>query len=242
MTNLAVLSTTNLVLTNISTSLEAISSVVLYGGASNYIGGTPLTFGTDIVNYDGTNVTAGTNVATSGTNTFIIGTNTTVVATVLTNQIGEDVGTNYAFAINAIYTVPGTTNTLGAASWAIFNKNTNPQLTPLNTNVLFNIYTARVHDDGTNLAYVHGEVTGANHVIRYGTTDEIRVMVLSNSIWNIRLTGYAHGHVVPISLGGSDVVYSHNYNWFGNGSGTTTNITADVITGDISEDYFKFLK
>jgi hypothetical protein len=243
-TNLSTVSTTNLVITNTNPSLESPAlNAVLFGSTSNYIGTTNVTFGTNIVAVDGTNVTMGTNSVTIGTNVLIpvIGTNTTVTTTILTNAFGNSVGTNYAFVINAL--VPGqtTTNKLGTASWVIYNPANHGTITPISTNLLFNIYTDTVYDDGTNLAYMHGENIKKNGVIQFGTTDEIRALVLSNSTWNIKARGYAHGHVVAVSLGGSDVVYSQDYLWDGSGSGVISN-TPIVIDGLISEQYFKMLK
>jgi hypothetical protein len=132
---------------------------------------------------------------------------------------------------------PVTTNgTLGTGSWVIYNKGT---ITPISTNVYFDIYTDDAYG-GTNRAYVHGETIMKDHVIKFGTTEEIRTLVLSNSVWQIKAQGYAHGHLVPVSLGGSDVAYSQDYDWHGNGSGTTTNSDVVVIKGDITENYFDF--
>lgn len=114
-------------------------------------------------------------------------------------------------------------------------------MTPLNTNVLFNIYTDDVYSDGTNVARIHGETVTKNHEIKFGTTDEIRTFILSNATWNIKLSGYASGHYVPVSLGGGAVSASQDFNWIGSGSGTGTNVPV-VISGGVSEDYSKFLK
>jgi hypothetical protein len=149
---------------------------------------------------------------------------------------------------------------LGTASWVIYNKGT---ITPISTNVYFDVHTDDAYG-GTDPAYVRGVNITGNHVIKYGTTDEIRTMILSNSAWQIKLVGYARGHEVPVSLGGSDVVYSQDYNWSGSGSGTTgdsgnvvngaylspiitsSGTTTDsaivVMVGDVTEGYFKFMK
>lgn len=246
-TNLVAVSFTNLLLTNISTSLGAVSNVVLFGSTSNYIDNGNLAFGTNILDVKGTNVTAGTNTATviSGTNaglTFDIGTNTTVTTTVLTNSVGQVTGTNYAFFINALAVSPSSTNVLGTPFWAIYNPKSTPALTPISTNTYFDIHTAVVYGDTNQLADIHGETVAKNGVIKSGITDEIRVLVLTNSIWHIRLQGYSHGHDVPVSLGGGVTATSHDYSWPGNGSGTTTNSTVVVMDGDVTEDYFKLLK
>lgn len=247
-TNLTVVSTTNLILTNTSTSLESISNEVIFAGLTNDIGGSNLVFSSSLEVIDGTNVTTGTNTAMveMGGNvnplSFVIGTNTTVTTTTLTNAVGEITGTNYAFAINALTSVPSGTNTLGPPSWVIYNPKWSPPITPISTNVYFDIHRAHVYHDTNNLAYVHGETVGHNHVIHFGTTDEIRVLVFSNASWQIRMQGYAAGRYIPVSLGGNDVVYTQDYGWIGNGSGVSSNATDVVLQGDIGEAYFKFLQ
>jgi hypothetical protein len=239
-TNLTQISTTNLVITN--TSSTNLNYNLTFGGVTTNIGDTNVTFGADVVDIGGgTNVTLGTNTASIGTNlpALIIGTNTTVTVTTVTNGAGEIIGTNYAFAINALSTVATATNTLGTASWAIYNKKTSPSLTPISTNVLFDIHRDEVYGDGTNLAYVHGEKIKANGEIEFGTTEEIRTLILSNSIGQVKLEGYAHGRVVPVSLGktaAAPVVYSQNYNWTGSGSGITNDAIV-IINGTISESF-----
>lgn len=247
-TNIVPVSTTNLVLTNISTSTEIVSNAILFLGVSNYIGTTNVTFGTNIVAIDGVDVTLGTNSATvsnnatlsSGTaNPMFIGTNTTVTMTNLTNAAGYITGTNYTFVINAVNIV--TNNKTGAGSWAVYNRGT---LTPISTNVYFDIHTDSVYTSPTNLAYVHGEIIRHNGEINFGTTDEIRTLILSNSTMQIKLDGYAKGHLVPVSLGGtatSPVVYSQNYTWIGNGSGIISNTVPSVISGGIIEGFYKLL-
>jgi hypothetical protein len=243
-TNLLQVSTTNLVITNTSTSNTNIAYEVIFGGVTNAIGTTNVVFGNNIVAIDGTNVTIGTNTATIGTNSatpLIIGTNTSVTVSTLTNSIGEVTGTNYAFVINALNPVPTATNKLGAAYWAIFNPKTTPKITPISTNVLFDIHTDEVYQDGTNLAYLHGEKIKNDGQIESGTTDEIRSLTLSNSTMQIRLEGYAHGSIVPVSLGttlSAEVVNSQDYHWTGSGSGTS-NLATMVITGNVTETYFK---
>ena len=103
-----------------------------------------------------------------------------------------------------------------------------------------------VYQDGTNAAKIHGEVIRNDGEIRYGVTDEIRTLILSNSTWQIQLRGYAHGHVVPVSLGddaSATVVYSGDYAWTGSGSGVNnTNSACFVMDGGITEDYIELLK
>jgi hypothetical protein len=136
------------------------------------------------------------------------------------------------------------TNPLGSSAWMIYNAKTTPVLTPINTNVYFDVHTHVVFDDGTNLALIHGESITRNGVIHFGTRDEFRTLVLSNSVWQIKLDGYAHGHLVPVSLDGKggDVVYSADYpEWNADGSGTM-NSNILVLNGQASENYFKLLK
>lgn len=134
---------------------------------------------------------------------------------------------------------PVTNGVTSTPSWVVFNKNTIPQITPISTNVDFDTHTDYAYGDGTNLAFVHGETITRTYELKYGTTDEIRTLILSNSTWQVKLVGYAHGHVVPLSLPGNDLVYSSDYNWKGSGSGTSTNSTVVVMNGTIAETYFK---
>jgi hypothetical protein len=241
-TSLSPVGTNVLVITNTSTSEDAISNEWIFnGGAPVYIGDTNVTYGTNIQTIGGSNVTIGTNIATAGGSTQIVGTNTTVTTTVLTNGVGNPVGTSNVFVSNDLETNSTSTNTLGTASWLIYNKNGNPKTNALSTNVYFDIHTDLVYGLTNVDAYVHGETITKQHVIKHGTTDEIRTLILSNSTWNIKLQGFAQGRSVPVNLGGSDVAYSQDYNWAGNGSGTS-NSTPVVIDGNVSEDYFKYLK
>ena len=251
-TNIVPGTVTNLIITNISTSTEIVSNAILFLGASNYIGDTNVTFGTNIVLIGGVPVTLGTNYATVGTNLvlspastaapMLIGTNTTVTTTNLTNAAGFVVGTNYTFVNNTVNVV--TTNKTGPGTWVIYNTGTKTT-TPIPTNVFFDIHTEVVYKSPTNLAYMHGETIKHDGEIDFGSTDEIRALVLSNSTTQIRLDGYAHGHLVPVSLGTTataPVVYSQDYHWFGNGSGLISNTVPSVISGEISEGFFKLLK
>jgi hypothetical protein len=239
-TNLVTNGTITLEFTNTSTSTSSVSNEVIVGGMTYMIGTSNVTFGTNLQTIGGSSVTIGTNVATFGTNSFIVGTNTTVTATALTDTNGYNTGTNYVFVSNTLTNSAATTNVLGTAVWDIYTPRTKT-LTPINTNVTFNIYPVHVHDDGTNIARIHGEVITRNHVVIHGTTDEVRAFVLSNANWNIRLIGYAEGRYIPVNLGGSDLSYSQNFNWFGAGSGTS-NTAVVVVEGYVTEDYFKFLK
>jgi hypothetical protein len=232
-----------LVITNESTSEESVSNYLILGAnAPVFIGDTNVTYGTNTEVLDGQTVTLGTNAATVGANTYVVGTNTTVTTIPLTNGVGNPVGTSNIFVSNTLTNSVSPTNKLGTASWQIYNNNKgHPTLTPISTNVTFNIYTDQVYGDGTNSALVHGQIVGRNGVIRFGTTDEIRTLVLSNSTWTIKLQGYANGRYVPVSLGGSDVVYSQSYNWFGSGSGTSNSVPV-ILDGFIDEDFLKELK
>ncbi|MGD0812878.1 MAG: hypothetical protein ABSA83_04685 [Verrucomicrobiota bacterium] len=245
-TNLEPGGTNILVITNESTSEEIVSNyLILNTNAPVFIGDTNVTYSSDTEVIDGLTVTLGTNIATVGTDTnaltLVVGTNTTVTVIPLTNGVGNPVGTSNIFVSNTLTNSVTPTNKLGTASWQIYNKHTKPQLTPISTNVYFNIYTDHVHADGTNAALVHGQTVAKNGVIKFGTTDEIRILVLSNSAWNIKLQGYANGHYVPVSLGGSDVVYSQTYNWTGSGSGTSNSVPV-ILDGFIDEDYLTELK
>jgi hypothetical protein len=247
-TNLVQVSTTNLVISNSSTSTLTVTNGVFFDGISNNILNSNVFFGTNVVDINGTNVTLGTNTAivVGGGNTnalsFDIGTNTTVTTTILTNAAGYNVGTSNYFVIYAVNVI--TNNQARTGSWIIYNtlaKTTNA----ISTNVYFDIHTDTVYTSPTNLAYVHGETIRHNGEINFGTTDEIRTLILSNSTTQIKMEGYAHGHVVPVSLGGtptSPVVYSQDYQWTGNGSGIISNTVPTVIAGDVSEDYLKLLK
>jgi hypothetical protein len=241
-TNLVPVGNTNLVITNISTSLEVVSNDLIFGGVTTYIGNTNVTYGTNILVIDGASVTIGSNTATYGTNVLAIGTNTTVTMTTLTNAAGEITGTSNYFVINALNVTPSTTNKLGTASWVIYNTKTTPKTTPISTNVYFDIHTDNIYGL-TNSAYIHGETIKANGEIKFGTTDEIRTLTLSNSMAQIRLVGYAHGVIVPVSLGttaSAEVVDSQNYKWTGSGSGVISkDATPAVIDGNITEIYFK---
>ncbi len=240
-TNLVPVSTTNLILTNISTSTEIVSNALLFGSDSNFIGDTNVTFGTNIVLVGGVSVTIGTNFATVGTNLppLAIGTNTSVTTSNLTNAAGYIVGTNYTFVMNEVNIV--TNNKTGPGAWVVYNTHTKTT-TPISTNVYFDIHTAAVYSSPTNLAYVHGENIRHNGEIQFGTTDEIRTLILSNSTMRIKLNGYAKGRLVPVSLGGGAVVYSQDYHWTGGGSGIISNTTPSVITGEITEFFYKLLK
>jgi hypothetical protein len=177
-----------------------------------------------------------------GSNSLFIGSNTTVTSLTFTNSSGYVIGTSNIFVINSFTNIPGETTNLGTASWVIYNNNHgHPSITPISTNVTFDIHTDDVHGDGTNLALIHGETIGKNHVIKYGTTDEIRTFSLSNATWNIKLDGYSNGHYVPVSLGDDVTGYSSDYNWEGSGSGTS-NAVPLVIEGSVSEQYSVFLK
>jgi hypothetical protein len=238
-TNLVPVSTNTLVITNISTSL-AISNAFILNGVSNYIGNTNVTFGTNIVVIGGIPVTLGTNAAIIATPAGIsnfLGTNTTVTSTSLTNS------TNYAFVANTL-NVTTVTNKTGKGSWVIYNTSTKTS-TPIPTNVYFDIHTAVVYHSPTNLAYVHGETIKHNGEIEFGSTDEIRTLVLSNATMQIRLAGFASGHLVPVSLGRtvtSPVVDSQDYHWSGEGSGLVSNSVPTVISGNVQEGYFKLLQ
>ena len=241
-TNLTVVATNVLTLTNTSTSTLSVSNEVsLNGDTLTPVGDTNLVFSTNTETIGSNVVTIGTNIVLAGTNTNVtynVGTNTTVTSAILTNAAGVDVGTNYTFISYTLTTSNASTNILGTPSWYIYtpkphNKGT---LAALSTNVLFNIYTDHVHDDGTNLARIHGETVTKNLLIKFGTTDEIRTFVVSNATLNVKLEGYAQGKYIHVILGGGASSYSQNYNWTGNGSGTS-NTTALVITGTIDEDY-----
>jgi hypothetical protein len=243
---LVAVSTTNLVITNTSTSNTNINYDLVYGGTTNPIGATNVTFGTNIAVIDGASVTLNTNTAAIGTNTppLVIGTNTTVTVTTLTNEIGVITGTNYAFVINALSNVPGT-NKLGAAYWAIYNSRASQKLTKISPSASFSIDRDRIYTL-TNSAYISGEVIKKNGVIVSGTTEDIRSMTLSNSTSQIRLNGYAHGRVVRVSLGktaSAPVVKSSDYTWTGSGSGVVggTNNTPIIIEGTIGENYLGLL-
>jgi len=243
-TNLVPSGTIIVVITNTSTSLEAVSNELsisdVNGGSNTPIGADTVTFGanTTLTDIDGTNVAVGTNTATYGVTSVVIGTNTTVSTVILTNADGYNVGSSNIFTSYNLETSSTTTNALGTPSWVIFNGG---KITPISTNVCFNIYTDKIYGMTNDEAIVHGQQITKNEVIKYGTTDEIRTLILSNGDWNIKLQGYSHGHYVPVSLGGSDVVYSQDFTWDGNGSGATTNSTPIVIDAGIREVYFKFL-
>ena len=136
--------------------------------------------------------------------------------------------------------VGATTNYLGTPYWAVYNKKTTPKLTPISTNVTFNVYIDTVYTL-TNLAYLHGESIQKNGEIKLGTTDQIRTLTLSNSTEQVRLSGYAHGRVVPVSLGktaSAPVVYSANFDWTGSGSGVLDSATNTpiIINGGVNRD------
>jgi hypothetical protein len=250
-TNLFPISTTNLIITNLTTNGGPVSNAVVFGGVSNYIGASNLVFGTNIETIGDSNVTFGTNVLAvvegSSTNalSFTIGTNTTVVATSLTNSSGATTGTNYLFTINALNISATNTNSLGSASWNIYNPNSTPILAPISTNVVFNLYTDDIYtgtnSDSTNLARVIGDDVGRSGIIETGAVDAIRSLVLSNSAMQFKITGFARGHIVRVSLGGSHIVYSRDFNETAAGSGTT-NTTSILLDGGITETYFKLLK
>jgi hypothetical protein len=247
-TNLVPVWTNILVISNTSSSVDAISNDLIFNSnAPIYIGNTNVTYSTNTETIAGSVVTLGTNVATVGTNTnavtVTVGTNTTVTVTVITNAFGFNVGTSNVFVSETITNVPSSTNVLGTASWDIYTPaghHTPATLTPISTNVIFNIFTDTVHDDSATNAIIHGETIGKNHVVKFGTTDEIRAFVLSNASWNIRLDGYSQGHYVTVNLGGNDDVYSQDYNWTGSGSGLSNSVPT-VIEGGVTENYFKFL-
>jgi len=243
-TNLVADGTIVLVITNESTSEEIVSNYLILGNNTNFIGDTNVTYGSNIEIIGGYTVTLGTNSATYGTNSLIVGTNTTVATSILTNAVGNAVGTSSGFTSYNLEPSASTTNALGTPSWVIYNSNKGkPTITPINTGVYFDIHTDGVYGLTGVPAYVHGEQITRKHVIKFGTTDEIRTLILSNGTWNIKLQGFSHGHSVPVSLGGTDVVYSQDYTWTGDGSGTSTNSTPVVIEGNsITEEYFKFLK
>lgn len=239
MTNLVPTATNTLVITNESSTNLIVSNYFIFGSVSNYIGNTNYSFGTNIVYIGGAAVTLGTNIlfiSSPSASTNDLGTNTTVTTTSTTNS------TNYTFVANTL-NVTTVSNTTGPGSWAIYNLGTKA-LTAIPTNVYFDIHTDLVYDDGTNAAYTHGENIKHDGEIQYGTTDEIRTLVFSNATMNIKLAGYAHGHLVPVTLSGTgtDVVHSQDYNWTGSGSGVISNTVPTVIAGDISEQYFKLLK
>ena len=242
-TNLVPVGTNVLVITNESTSEEVVSNYWIFNnGSPDYISNNIVTFGTNIETIDGMIVTLGTNSATAGGLSQIVGTNTTVTTLVISNAAGNPVGSSNIFISYNLETSSTTTNTLGTPSWVIYNSQPKPAITPISTNVYFNIYTDEVYGMTNVYAIVHGQQITRNQVIKYGTTDEIRTLILSNGTWNIKLQGYAHGHYVPVSLGGSDVVYSQDYTWDGDGSGTTTNSTPIILDGNVREVYFKYLK
>jgi len=138
---------------------------------------------------------------------------------------------------------PVTNNAEGIATWEIYNT-LNKSLVPISTNVYFEVHTAHVYTETNVPAYLHGETVRDNGRLAVGTTDEIRSLVLSNSTTQIRLQGYAHGHVVPVSLTSepsTNTVYSRNYFWEGNGSGIISNQTV-ILDGTISEDFRKLQK
>ena len=241
-TNLVPNGTNTLTLTNTSTSNTNITYDLITATSTNAIGDTNITFGTNIEDFGTNAVTLGTNTAIVGTNTalnVIVGTNTTVTITTLTNAVGENVGTNYVFVSNTLTNEPTTTNVLGTPYWAIYSSRTKT-LTPISTNVTFDIRTRLVYDDGTNVARIHGETITKNHIVKFGTTDEIRTLVLSNATVNVKLQGYAEGHYVPVRLGKGDTSYSQDFGWAGSGSGTYTNAPV-VVEGGIVEQYYKFL-
>jgi hypothetical protein len=255
-TNLVPGSTTNLLITNESLVFGTVSNYFIINGDTPgiAISNTPVAFGTNIVVIDDTNVTLGLNTATVGDGTNIgasdlpnplpIGSNTTVTLTTLTNAAGQIDGTNYVFVNNTLDVV-SITNNPRESSWAIFNKNSDPELTPIPTNILFDIRTELVYDDGTNRAYMNGEKTNNNGRIGGGSTGQIRTLVLSNGNWNIRLQGYAAGSVENIVVGptSSSFVYCPVDSWTGNGSGTTNNnSTPVIINGSIHESYYAVLK
>jgi hypothetical protein len=247
-TNLVPIFTNIVVISNASTSLEAVTNELsissINGGAFANIGNDTVTFGANTTTnlIDGATVAVGTNTATYGPTSQSIGTNTTVTTITLTNADGYAIGTSNIFISYNLETSSTATNKLGTPSWVIYNDhNGKPAITPISTNLLFDIRRDLIYGL-TNSAYVHGETIRSNNVIRYGTTDEIRTLLLSNGVWNIRLQGYAHGRVVSVSLGGTDVVYSQDYTWDGDGSGATTNSTPIILDGDIREMYFKYLK
>jgi hypothetical protein len=241
-TNLVPVWTNTLLLTNTSTSTQVISNELIFGTNNPIAISTNVTFGTNIEVIGSIAVTLGSNIATAGATTIDVGTNTSVTASVVTNNVGFILGTNYVFVSNTLTNSASSTNILGTASWQIFNPADHGTLTPISTNVTFAIYTDKVYDDTNAVALIHGEFIKRDHVIKSGTTEEIRTLILSNSTWNIKMVGYAHGHYVPVSLGGSDVVYSQDLNWSGSGSGLMGTNTPAVIEGNVLEDYFKFLK
>lgn len=238
-TNLVPYATNTLTFTNTSTNaLSPTNELILNSNTPITIGDTNVTFGTNIETIGGSSVTSGTNTAIAGTNSVIVGTNTTVTSTVITNGTGQTVGTNYVFISNTFTNTTGT-RTGNVSAWEIYNRG---NLTPISTNVLFDIRTAHVHGDTNLLALIHGESIGKNDVIRSGTTDEIRLFVLSNATWNIKMAGYAQGHYVNISLGQGATTNSQDLNWTGSGSGTVNSNTPLVVDGTIAEHYFKLLK
>ena len=242
-TNLVPFGTNTLVITNTSTSEESISNdLILNGGTPIYIGDTNVTFGTNTEVIDGQTVTLGTNMATAGVLNLTVGTNTTVTTIPVTNGVGNNVGSSNIFISYDLVLTNQSTNTLGTASWVIYNKHSTPQITPINSNVLFEIHTDKVYGDTNVSALVHGEQITKQNVVKFATTDEIRTLVLSNGTWNIQLQGFSHGHVTPVSLGGTDIVYIPDYSWTGGGSGLSNGVPIVLDGLGITENYFKFLK
>lgn len=255
-TNITAIGSTNLILTNISTSTEIVSNALLFDGTSNYIGATNITFGTNIVDIGGTNVTVGTNSVTAGTNAtlssgtvnpFPIGTNTTMTVSNITNASGYVVGTNYTITTNALTVI--TNIKTGDGWWGTYNTKTKAGPTPISTNVHFSVTTEDVYADTNNIAaYVHGETVRKNGEINFGTTDAIRTLVLSNSTMQIRLRGYAKGHLVAVSLTSpptaGSTVYSQDYIWDAAGSGISNAVpvTPLVVEGGVVEAFYKLHK
>lgn len=250
-TNLVPVSTTNLVISNSSTSTANLTNIVTLGSTTPVnIAVSNLVFGTNIVVIDGTNVTLGLNTAlvvsnaTTNAQTFVIGSNTTVTTTILTNAAGYNVGTNYAFVIYDLNLV-SVMNLPSQSYWAIYNIGASPVLTPVPSNIHFDLYTDPIYGDGTNLAYMkNGNIIYRNGLMGDGTDQAYSTMVLSNIDWNIRLegnvtiVGVGDVHVGPAS---TYVYLPGSYNWTGGGTGTTTNSTPAIIKGSIHQQFYKLL-
>lgn len=234
-TNLVPTSTNTLLITNESTSEETVSNYLIFNsGSPVLIGNTNLSFTT---NASGSNSLT---VAVYGVDMLTVGTNATESSVELTNQVGNVVGTSYTFVNNTLNPVATGVNSLGTATWDIYNS-VHHLLSPISTNVYFDIHTDDTYGLTNVPARVHGEQVTHQNVIKFRTTDEIRTLVLSNTTVNLKLVGYAHGHLASVALGGGAVGTVQDYSWVGSGSGTITNYP-DVLTGGITEQYYKFLK